>query len=146
MKVGDTRRIQSSVEACYARYIDSRCGVSGHRGKRDEQRRPRAWSGRDVRRASESIAILLTPSWVAGINRARTGTYMVLNALSAALWAVAIGVGGYYIGPPVLEFVDDFGAAGTVVAIALVVGAVTVAVLRRQRGAIRRRAQREAAS
>jgi membrane protein DedA with SNARE-associated domain len=93
----------------------------------------------------ESAAILLTPSWVAGINRAGVWTYNVINAVSAALWAVAIGVGGYWIGPPVLEAVDDFGTLGTILAIALAVGAVTFAVIRRQRGAVKRRAQREAA-
>lgn len=94
----------------------------------------------------ESLAILLTPSWVAGINRAGAGIYMLINTLSAALWAVAIGVGGYFVGPPVLEFVDDFGTLGTILAIALAVGAVVWAVIRRQRGAVKRRAQREAAS
>lgn len=94
----------------------------------------------------EPVAIMLTPSWVAGINRASTGIYMLINAASAALWAAAIGVGGYYLGPPVLELVDDFGTIGTIVAIALVVGAVAVAVFRRQRGAVKRQAGREAAS
>jgi membrane protein DedA with SNARE-associated domain len=94
----------------------------------------------------ESLAILLTPSWVAGINRAGTGIYMLVNTLSAALWAVAIGVGGYFVGPPVLEFVDDFGTLGTIVAIGIAVGALVWAVVRRQRGALKRRAQRDAAS
>ena len=93
----------------------------------------------------EAVAIFLTPSWVAGINRARPGIYNLVNAMSAAVWAVAIGVGGYYIGPPVVEFVDDLGTAGLILAVALVVGGVTVALIRRQRGAVRRRAQREAA-
>ena len=93
----------------------------------------------------EAVAIFLTPSWVAGINRARPGIYNLVNALSAAMWALAIGVGGYYIGPPVVEFVDDLGTAGLILAIAIVVGGVTLALIRRQRGAVRRESQRESA-
>jgi membrane protein DedA with SNARE-associated domain len=93
----------------------------------------------------EWVAILLTPSWVAGINRARPGIYSLINATSAVAWAVAIGVGGYYVGPPVLELINDFGTAGTVVAIALVVIAVSATLLRRWRGAVKREAGREAA-
>jgi membrane protein DedA with SNARE-associated domain len=93
----------------------------------------------------EAIAILLTPSWVAGIYRARIGVYNLVNALSAVGWAVGIGVGGYYIGPPVLEFINDFGTAGAIVAIALAVVAVSAAVLRRWRSATQREAGREAA-
>jgi membrane protein DedA with SNARE-associated domain len=93
----------------------------------------------------EAVAIFLTPSWVAGIHRARPGIYNLVNAASALAWAVAIGVGGYYIGPPVVEFVNDLGTAGLIVAVALVAGAVTMVVIRRQRGAVQRRAEREAA-
>lgn len=93
----------------------------------------------------EAVAILLTPSWVAGIYRAGPGIYNLVNLTSAVAWAVSIGIGAYYAGPPVLEFIDDFGTAGTVVAIALVVVAVGATLLRRWRGAVRRQARREAA-
>lgn len=92
----------------------------------------------------EAIAILLTPSWVAGIYRAGAGIYNLVNVTSAIVWTLAIAIGGYYVGPPVLEFIDDFGTAGVVVAIALVVIAVGAGVLRRWRGTIKRQAQREA--
>jgi membrane protein DedA with SNARE-associated domain len=90
----------------------------------------------------EVLAILLTPSWVAGIFRARTGIYNIVNVISAAAWAVAIGVGAYYAGPPVLEFIDDLGTAGRVVAILLVVVAVGGALLARWRGVVRRQTGR----
>jgi membrane protein DedA with SNARE-associated domain len=93
----------------------------------------------------EAIAILLTPSWVAGIYRASPGVYNLVNAASAVVWAVAIGVGGYYIGPPVLEFINDFGTAGTVVAIALVVIGVSATLVHRWRTASKREPGHEAA-
>ena len=90
----------------------------------------------------EGLAILLVPSWVAGIFRARPGIYNFINAVSAAAWAVGIGVGAYYIGPPVLEFIDDLGTGGTVVAISLVVLAVGLTVWHRWRGVRKRQAGR----
>jgi membrane protein DedA with SNARE-associated domain len=93
----------------------------------------------------QAVAILLTPSWVAGIYRAGPGIYNLVNAASAAAWAAALGIGGYFIGPPVLEFIDDFGTAGVVVAIALVVIAVSGTLVRRWRSATQREARRQAA-
>ena len=90
--------------------------------------------GENAFKRLEALAILLTPSWVAGIFRARTGVYNIVNVVSAAVWALAIGVGAYYAGPPVLEFITDFGTAGTVVAILLVVIGVGGTLLHRWRG------------
>jgi membrane protein DedA with SNARE-associated domain len=94
----------------------------------------------------EVVAILLTPPWVAGIFRARAGLYNVVNAASAAVWAVAVGVGGYYIGPPVLEVIGDLGTLGLIVAIVIVVLGIGTTMIRRQRSAVRRTAEREGAS
>lgn len=93
----------------------------------------------------EVIAILLTPSWVAGINRSGAGIYNLVNAVSAAFWALSIGVGGYYVGPPVVDVVDDLGTFGLILAIAIVVIAVGAGLIHRQRSAVKRTAQREAA-
>jgi membrane protein DedA with SNARE-associated domain len=97
-------------------------------------------------RRLEAVAILLTPSWVAGIFHARTGSYILIDALSAAVWAVAIGIGGYYVGPVIVELVDDLGTAGLILAILIVVVGVGTAVIRRQRGAVKRTAEREGAA
>ena len=91
----------------------------------------------------EVVAIWLTPSWVAGIFHARAGLYNLINALSAAVWALAIGVGGYYIGPPIVEVIDDLGTAGLIVVIVLVVAGMGTALVRRQRGAVKRTTERE---
>jgi membrane protein DedA with SNARE-associated domain len=99
--------------------------------------------GEQAFRRVEAVAILLTPSWVAGIFRARAGIYNVINVLSAAVWAVALGVGGYYIGPPVLDVVNDMGTIGLILAVGIAVVAVGTAVVRRQRGAVRRTAERD---
>jgi membrane protein DedA with SNARE-associated domain len=86
------------------------------------------------------VAILLTPSWIAGIHRVRPALYLPINAASAALWAVGIGLAAYFIGPSVIEFVSDFGVITTVAVVVLIVG-VVVAELRRRRRRRARRAQ-----
>jgi membrane protein DedA with SNARE-associated domain len=80
------------------------------------------------------LAVFFTPSWLAGMNRMRTRSYLVLNAISAILWALIVGVGAYLIGPSIEDVVSDIGLGGLVL-IALVVGAGSVIErLRRRRG------------
>lgn len=80
------------------------------------------------------IAILLTPSWIAGIHRVRTMVYTPTNAFGAAIWAVGIGGGAYVAGPPIVDLVADVGWV-TVAAVAALVAAVIGAeiVWRRRR-------------
>ncbi len=77
-------------------------------------------------------AILLTPSWIAGIQRARARVFLVTNALGAVIWAVGIGLGAYFAGPAVLDFVGDVGVVTTVALVVLIAVAI-VAELRRRR-------------
>ena len=91
--------------------------------------------GDDVFRRLTVIAILLAPSWVAGINRAGTGVYLITNALSAVAWTVGIGLGAYFAGPPVIEVLSDVGtvtAIGLVVLVAIAIGLEIRRRLRRQ--------------
>jgi membrane protein DedA with SNARE-associated domain len=78
-------------------------------------------------------AILLTPSWIAGIHRVRSTVYHVTNVVSAAVWAAAIGLGAYFAGPSVIEFVDDFGTGTTVILIVAILVAVGAEFARRRR-------------
>jgi membrane protein DedA with SNARE-associated domain len=81
------------------------------------------------------IAILLTPAWVAGIHRVGTGVYLTTNAISAVIWAVGIGLGAYYAGPPVLDVFQDIGWISVVGLVLLVLAAVALEVNRRRRRA-----------
>jgi membrane protein DedA with SNARE-associated domain len=85
--------------------------------------------GEDVFRRAPVLAVLLTPSWVAGIHRARMVLYLPVNALGAAAWAGGIGFGAYLVGPPVVDLVGDTSSLmliGLVVLVALVLGTETV--------------------
>lgn len=79
-----------------------------------------------------ALAVFLTPSWVAGIHRVRPGLFMVINAGGAALWAVGIGLGAYFVGPSVIDFVSELGwiTGGALIVLIIV---VIVDQLRRRR-------------
>jgi membrane protein DedA with SNARE-associated domain len=96
-------------------------------------RRRAAARGDEVFHRLEIVAILLTPSWVAGIHRARARLYLPANGLSALGWAVGFGLASYYAGPPVLEFASDFGTIGTIGLVVLIILAASLEVSRRIR-------------
>jgi membrane protein DedA with SNARE-associated domain len=79
------------------------------------------------------VAILLTPAWVAGIHRVRSRVYHPTNAVSAAVWAGAIGLGSYFAGTAVIDWVDDFGVGTSAILVALIVAAVGLELVRRHR-------------
>jgi membrane protein DedA with SNARE-associated domain len=77
-------------------------------------------------------AILLTPSWVAGIHHVSSAVYQPFNLLSAAVWAAGIGVGAYFAGPPIVDVVSDAGSASLYALIGLVVAVLGGELLRRR--------------
>ena len=98
--------------------------------------------GEELFKRREVLAILLAPAWVAGIHRSGIVTYNLTNAASAFVWAGGIGLAAYYIGPPILDLVQDAGTVLTILGGLLLV-AVILAEIRRRR---RRREPRSASS
>ena len=78
-------------------------------------------------------AIILSPSWIAGIHGVRARVYQPVNALSAALWAGGIGLSAYLIGPAVLDFVGDLGLVTGTVVVVVLVGCLVLEIRRRRR-------------
>jgi membrane protein DedA with SNARE-associated domain len=98
-------------------------------------RRARLWAverGDEVFERYTIIAILIAPSWVAGINRVGATTYNTVNLVSAAAWAAGLGFGAYFLGPPVIDLVGDAGTAVEIILAILVVGAAVTALRRRR--------------
>ena len=91
--------------------------------------------GEEVFARWPALAVLVTMSWIAGINRVRPRVYMLWNAVGAGLWTLSIGLGAYFVGPPVVELVNDAGWI-TVAGICAVVAAGLVLEFgwRRRRG------------
>ena len=88
--------------------------------------------GDDLFHRHPVVGVLLAPSWIAGIHRVRAVSFLTVNTLSALAWAVGIGLGAFYAGPAVIEWVEDVGWV-TGAAAAAVVMAVTIAAIRRRR-------------
>lgn len=84
-------------------------------------------------------AIVMTPAFVAGINRVKSAVYQPINVVAAAVWTLTLGVGAYVIGPPVLEWFSDIGTAATAAVIGVIAALVSAELWRRFRRA--RRAQ-----
>jgi membrane protein DedA with SNARE-associated domain len=89
-------------------------------------------------------AILLTPSWIAGIHHVRAALYLPVNFVSAAAWAVGIGLGAYFVGPAVIDFVDDLGLVTGIGLGVLVLVGILLEVRRRRRRKGRALSQGEA--
>jgi membrane protein DedA with SNARE-associated domain len=90
--------------------------------------------GEAVFRRYATIAIVLTPSWIAGINHVRAAVYLPVNAAAAVVWAAGIGLGAYFVGPTVLDLVNDLGIlAGILVGAAAVAAVVGHGVRKRRR-------------
>ncbi|HZE03998.1 MAG TPA: hypothetical protein VE127_02170 [Solirubrobacteraceae bacterium] len=79
------------------------------------------------------IAILMTPAFVAGVHRVDAGVYQAVNVASAAAWTLVLGVGGYFVGPPVLDAVGDLGTGMSIVVAAVVAAIIVLEVGRRYR-------------
>jgi membrane-associated protein len=80
-----------------------------------------------------ALAVIFTPAWVAGIHHVRSRVYQPLNALSAAMWAVGVGLAAYYVGPSVADALGDLGIATLSALGAVVLGAIAFEVFRRRR-------------
>jgi len=78
------------------------------------------------------LAIVLTPSWVAGIHQVKTGVYQITNVATAFIWAVGIGLAAYFIGPAVIDAVEDLGWV-TAVGLGLLIAAGGGIEIRRRR-------------
>jgi membrane protein DedA with SNARE-associated domain len=110
------------------------------RGPLHRTRRRALARGDDVFERRPVIAILLTPSWVAGILRARASVYLPTNAAGAAFWAITIGLGAFFIGPSIVDFANDLSSVSLIGLVALVVLGVVLELGRRRRRDARRRA------
>ncbi len=77
------------------------------------------------------LAVLFTPSWIAGIHHMRWSRFLPVNAASALIWALTFGVGAYLLGPSITDIAADAGLAGRLLLGTLLVLAVVLVAWRR---------------
>ncbi|HTN25049.1 MAG TPA: hypothetical protein VL120_13740 [Solirubrobacteraceae bacterium] len=88
--------------------------------------------GDDVYARRGWLAVYLAPSWMAGVSAMRARRFLPANAVASLLWALAIGLGTYVVGPPIAEAFGDIGLAGLAVAAVVLVASALVARRRRR--------------
>lgn len=89
--------------------------------------------GERVFRRYGFVAVFFTPSWMAGIADMRWTRFVPANLVAALLWAVTLGVGAYFAGPPVVDVVGDIGTAGLIAVLLVIGGGIALGSLRRRR-------------
>lgn len=77
------------------------------------------------------LAVLFTPSWIAGIHDMRWSRFLPANAVAGLAWALGFGLAAYYVGPSITDIAADAGLAGGLLVGALFVLAVGLALRRR---------------
>jgi membrane protein DedA with SNARE-associated domain len=75
------------------------------------------------------LAVYLTPSPMAGIAGMRFGRFLVANAITALAWVLLVGLGAYFAGPSVAEWLGDLST----VALVLLAAAAAVSLFARWR-------------
>jgi membrane protein DedA with SNARE-associated domain len=60
------------------------------------------------------LAVYVAPSWMAGISGMRFRRFMLANTVSAVVWAALVGLGAYFAGPSVADFLGDLGTLALV--------------------------------
>jgi membrane protein DedA with SNARE-associated domain len=81
-----------------------------------------------------TLAVFLTPAWMAGVSKMPWTRFVPANVVSALVWALTIGVGGYFAGPPVVDVFQNVGLAVSIaIAVALVAGGSMAEWMRRRR-------------
>ncbi len=103
------------------------------RGPLHQMRQLALGRGDEVFQRYTIVAILLTPSWIAGIHRVGAVVYNLTNVISAFVWAAGIGVGAYLIGPAVVDFVGDLGWVTGTGLVVLVLAGIGFEVVRRRK-------------
>jgi membrane protein DedA with SNARE-associated domain len=91
--------------------------------------------GDEIFKRYVAIAVFLAPSWTAGIYRVRVSVYLLWNTVWAAAWALGIGLGAYYAGPPIVDLVGDIGWASLAGLVVLVAAGIWLTLRRRQQRA-----------
>ena len=79
------------------------------------------------------VAVFLAPSWMAGIHPARTRVFLPTTVVGAAVWAGGIGLGAYYVGPAVIDVVNDAGLVLGICLVLLITVIIGWEALRRRR-------------
>jgi membrane protein DedA with SNARE-associated domain len=78
------------------------------------------------------VALMFTPPLMAGIHHMRSSRFLPAIAISTLAWALAIGLGAYFVGPSITDIAADAGLAGAALLLLVLLVVGVVFVLRRR--------------
>jgi membrane protein DedA with SNARE-associated domain len=79
------------------------------------------------------IAVLFTPTWVAGVARMRWTLFLPATLVSALVWVLTVGLGAYVVGPAIEDLMSGVALGGSIALGALIVVVAAGEGLRRAR-------------
>jgi LPXTG-motif cell wall-anchored protein len=94
------------------------------RGPLHERRAQELERGDRLIRRYGPVAVLIAPTWVAGIFEMGWRRFLPWDAIAAVVWTLVAGLGGYFVGPPIADIIKN---ANTLVLIAIGVVALVAA-------------------
>ncbi len=97
------------------------------------QRRAALRRGEALFASHRRIAALLAPTWVSGVTRLPWQTFVIWNAVSAATWALVVGLGAFFLGPRIQDVLDTFDDSSALIVAGGVATALAVWVWRHAR-------------
>jgi membrane protein DedA with SNARE-associated domain len=79
------------------------------------------------------VAVLIAPTWVAGIFEMGWRKFLPWDVIAAVVWTLAAGLGGYFFGPVVTKVLNAANAAVLIAVAVVVVIAAAIYFIRRRR-------------
>jgi undecaprenyl-diphosphatase len=80
-----------------------------------------------------AVAVLIAPTWVAGIFAMGWRKFLPWDLIAALAWTLAAGLGGFFFGPPVTKILAKANAAVVIALAVVLLTAGGVYYLRRRR-------------
>ena len=81
------------------------------------------------------VAVLIAPTWVAGIFEMGWRRFLPWDVIAAVMWTLVAGLGGYLVGPPIADVIKKANAAVLIAVGVVVLVAAAVWFLRKRRRA-----------
>jgi membrane-associated protein len=81
------------------------------------------------------VAVLIAPTWVAGIFGMGWRRFLPWDVIAAVVWTLVAGLGGYFVGPPIADMIKKANALVLVAVGVVALVAAGVWYLRKRRHA-----------
>jgi membrane protein DedA with SNARE-associated domain len=122
----------SAIGGCLGYWLGHKGGraLLTLRGPLHERRAHELERGERLMRRYGPVAVLVAPTWVAGIFDMGWRRFLPWDVIAAAVWTLVAGLGGYFFGPPVTKLLAAVNTVVLVVAGVVALAAAGVVYVR----------------